>query len=165
MFELLFFIVLLSSAYLLGSSVEKRHYRNIETEEQQLQSIPHSNLKKIPATIKGTPHLVHSSVAISQDYFKSILASLANVFGGRITAYESLLDRARREAIIRLKKQAVALGANQIYNIRLETSNISGKSRASNIFSAEVLAYATAIVPLREEEANARSAHNQSEKL
>ena len=43
--------------------------------------------------------LVAGSVVISEDYFKRIVSSLQSLFGGRLRSYESLVDRARREAV------------------------------------------------------------------
>jgi hypothetical protein len=56
--------------------------------------------------------------------------------------YETLLDRARREAVLRLKESCP--GAVQIINLRIETSSIS-KGSKNQIGCVEVLAYATAI--------------------
>ena len=87
-------------------------------------------------------HLVQGNVVISVDYFKRMLAGLRNFFGGTVQSYETLLDRARREAILRLKESCPQ--ADQIINLRLETSSIykGGKNR---IGSVEILAYGTAI--------------------
>ena len=89
--------------------------------------------------------LVTGSVVISVDYFKRLLALLRSIVGGRITAYETLLDRARREAILRMKEEAAKHNAHIIYNIRLETASIS-KNAAGNIGSVEVFSYGTAII-------------------
>ena len=43
---------------------------------------------------------------VSVDYFKRFLAGLRMIFGGRVSSYESLLDRARREALLRMRLQA-----------------------------------------------------------
>jgi uncharacterized protein YbjQ (UPF0145 family) len=94
--------------------------------------------------------LVAGSVVISVDYFKRFLAGLRNIFGGRVRSYESLLDRARREAILRMKAEAKALGADMVFNIKMETASIS-KGRRNAIGAVEVLAYGTACVPLRRE--------------
>jgi uncharacterized protein YbjQ (UPF0145 family) len=47
---------------------------------------------------------VSGSVVVSVDYFKRFLAGLRTLVGGRVTSYETLLDRARREAILRCKE-------------------------------------------------------------
>jgi len=80
--------------------------------------------------------------SISVDYFKRILTSLRNFFGGNMRSYETLVDRARREAILRLKESCP--DAQQIINLRLETSSIY-KGQGNQIGSVEVLAYGTAI--------------------
>jgi len=57
--------------------------------------------------------------------------------------YDSLLSRARREAIIRMMREADALGADAIYNVRVEFSAIGAQPQA--IGGAELLAYGTAV--------------------
>ena len=86
--------------------------------------------------------LVLGSVVISVDYFKRILAALRNIFGGPVQSYETLVDRARREAVLRMKESCI--NADQIINLRIETSSIS-KGGRNTIGSVEVLAYGTAI--------------------
>tara|TARA_B100001105_G_C22118560_1_gene326510 strand:+ start:295 stop:525 length:231 start_codon:yes stop_codon:yes gene_type:complete len=70
---------------------------------------------------------------------------LRNIFGGRVGAYESLLDRARREAVLRMQDEACQLGAETIYNVKYETSRI-GENAAKGLGSVEVLAYGTALI-------------------
>jgi uncharacterized protein YbjQ (UPF0145 family) len=94
-----------------------------------------------PEGIKNS-RLVNGSVVISIDYFKKFVASLMNFFGGRVSTYETLIDRARREAILRMKEDAG--DASEIINVRIETSSIS-KNASDNIGAVEVLAYGTAI--------------------
>jgi uncharacterized protein YbjQ (UPF0145 family) len=90
--------------------------------------------------------LVQGSAVISIDYFKRLLAVLRNIFGGRVKAYESLVDRARREATLRLKEQALARGADMVINLRLETSAIGNSAnRKKQVGSVEAIAYGTAI--------------------
>ena len=86
--------------------------------------------------------LVTGNAVISVDYFKRVAAGLRKLFGGNLTTYETLVDRARREAILRLKESCQ--GATQIINLRIETSSIS-QGKSNQIGSVEVLAYATAI--------------------
>ena len=69
---------------------------------------------------------------------------MRSIVGGRVSSYESLIDRARREAILRMKEQAATLDANYVFNVKMETSSIS-KGRRNSIGSVEVLAYGTAI--------------------
>ena len=88
-------------------------------------------------------YLVQGSAVISIDYFKRLLAGLRNLVGGRISAYESLLDRARREALLRMKESAP--DASMIINVRLENAAIGMSAQQGNLGSVEVLAYGTAV--------------------
>ena len=87
-------------------------------------------------------HLVNGSMVVSVDYFKRILAMLRIFFGGNVQSYETLIDRARREAVLRMKESCP--GADQVINLRLETSSIT-KGKGKQIGSVEVLAYGTAV--------------------
>ena len=87
--------------------------------------------------------MVYGSAVISIDYFKRILAALRNIFGGTITAYETLLDRARREAVLRMKEMAG--DATMIVNVRIETATIGRKAHKRSVGCLEAIAYGTAI--------------------
>ncbi len=141
---LVIFLVLLGLGFVFGKMAENRHYRSIHTREQALVGIPAISSKKPIGNDSPIHHteLVHGHVVISIDYFKQMLAGLRNFFGGTVQAYETLLDRARREAILRMKESCPT--ADQILNLRIETSSIS-KGGGDRIGSVEVLAYGTAI--------------------
>ena len=143
MFEIILFLSLLVLGYIFGSIAEKRHFASIKEREEQMVGLPTIMLKRAlnPDDISKY-ELVNGSVVLSVDYFKKFIASLVNLFGGSITSYETLLDRARREAILRMKEDAH--GASEIINIRIETSSIS-KNAQQNVGAIEVLAYGTAI--------------------
>ena len=66
--------------------------------------------------------LVQGQAVIATDYLKSFLATLRNIFGGEVKSYESLLQRARREAILRMMAEARRRGYNAVCNIRLTMS-------------------------------------------
>lgn len=145
MYELLFILILLIVAYFTGTHLEKKHYISIIEREKQLNRLPAIASRLTP---KGDfeQQLVLGSVTISVDYFKRFLAALHNFFGGRVTSYESLLDRARREAIIRMKQSASELNADLVMNVKYETASIY-KGAGNAIGSIEVLAYGTAMIP------------------
>jgi uncharacterized protein YbjQ (UPF0145 family) len=144
--DLIVFLTLLALGYGFGRYAEKRHYKSILERENDLNRIPAIVLRFPPPSTKPQrTELVMGSVVISNDYFKRIAASLRNLIGGRVKSYESLLDRARREAVLRMKEQADAMGANMVFNIKMETASIS-KGRKNKVGSVEVLAYGTAII-------------------
>ena len=80
-------------------------------------------------------------MVLSHDYFKYIIAQIQNLFGGRLTTYETVVDRARREAVVRLKLEAEKMGANQIMGLRLSTTEMGMEGGM-----VEVFAYGTAIM-------------------
>jgi uncharacterized protein YbjQ (UPF0145 family) len=148
MYDLIIFVTLLALGYGFGRYAETRHYRSIIQREKALNRLPAIALRMPPVVSAAQKtQLVMGNVVISVDYFKRFLSGLRNLVGGRMMSYESLLDRARREAVLRMKEQADALGAKMVFNIKLETSSIS-RGRRNGIGSVEVLAYGTAIIPV-----------------
>jgi len=147
--QLIFFIALLGLGFGIGRYQEKRHYKSIRKREKSLSALPAIAAKVVdPYSFANTAetHLVMGNVVISVDYFKRFVAGLRNLVGGRVRSYETLIDRARREAVLRMKEEARRLGANLVFNVKFETSSIS-KGRKQTIGSVEVLAYGTAFVP------------------
>ncbi len=144
--ELIVFICLIALGFIAGTITEKRHYRSIEAREHQFLSLPAVTIKHFDHPEKKVEQvaLVSGSAVISVDYFKRMLAGLRNLFGGRVKSYETLLDRARREAVLRMKREA--LFSDMILNIRIETSAIGqSANRKKNIGSIEAFAYGTAV--------------------
>ena len=146
MYQLIFFLVLLVLAYFIGTYIEKKHYASIIEREKKLNKLPAIAIKTPPTDGNFEQQLVLGSVTISVDYFKRFLATLHNFFGGRVTSYETLLDRARREALLRMKEAAAELNATLVLNIKYETASIY-KGSGGAIGSVEMLAYGTAMIP------------------
>ncbi|MDJ0698242.1 MAG: YbjQ family protein [Woeseiaceae bacterium] len=69
---------------------------------------------------------------------RDIMAGLKNIVGGELAGYTELLQDSREEATQRMIKQAEAMGANAIVNVRFATSSISQGA-------AELFAYGTAV--------------------
>jgi uncharacterized protein YbjQ (UPF0145 family) len=143
------FLVLLAVGFIAGRASEKRHFRELASLEASLRDILVFNERRPPADVRfASGALVIGSVVIAEDYFKRIAAGLRGLVGGRVGVYESLLDRGRREAIVRMKEEARKLGATMIFNVRLETSSLSeDQSGRAPMFSAEFIAYGTALTP------------------
>ena len=149
MIDLIIFLTLLLAGYLFGQYYERKHYKSIIQREKETLHVPLLTMKTVPDGLdKCDVALVTGSVVVSVDYFKRFLAGLRAMIGGRLKSYESLLDRARREAILRMKEQAIGTGAIVVTNVRIETASIS-KGKGKTIGSIEVLAYGTAIAPCK----------------
>jgi len=151
MTDLIVFLVLLALGYSFGQYFERRHYRSIRKREAELKDLLLIQTKIIPPAYFSNyeTFLVNGSVVISVDYFKRFVAGLRNLVGGRVTPYETLLDRARREAILRMKEEAQASGADAILNVKYEMCSIY-KGRRNKIGSVEALAYGTAFISMKE---------------
>ena len=144
--DLIFLLILLALGYSVGSWLEKRHYKDIKKRERQTLHVPIVTFgakQEIPTANEAALFL--GSVVVSADYFKMFASALRNLVGGRVVAYESVLDRGRREAILRMKEQAIAWGATQVVNVRLETSNIGNQSGGNGLAAIEITAYGTGI--------------------
>lgn len=143
--DVLILLVLLLIAFVVGNYLEKKHYASILQREAELRHIIVVASRFPPQEFYGQ-HLVLGSVVVSSDYFRRLLAWFRQIFGGDIRSYETLLDRARREAILRMKEEAAAQGAEIVFNLKLETSSLSTTDRNSSgvLGTVEVLAYGTA---------------------
>jgi len=137
------FIILLLIGWYFGRRSEKRHYKSIVERELQFNALPAIASRYPPEDTAHAQMLVTGSTVVSSDYFKSVLAGMINIFGGEVKPFETLVDRARREAVLRMKKEASAAGATMVFNIKLETSRIA----AGSMGAIEVLAYGTALIP------------------
>lgn len=144
-FEAGLFVLLLVFGFLFGRLAEKRHLKSIVAREIASNALPAVASRWPPKDRVYAQHLVSGSVVVGSDYFKSFMAGLINIFGGRVTPFESLLDRARREAALRMKAEAAALHAGYVFNVKYETTRIATGGRAA---AMEVLAYGTAMIPL-----------------
>lgn len=142
MTDVIVFIVLLVLGYGFGQLSERRHYNSIHRREAELQSVVAVATRHPPTDSPYNQKLVVGSVVVASDYFKSFVASLVNIFGGRVRTYEPLLDRGRREALLRVKAQAKSANASLVFNIKYETSRIGGR-----VTTIEVLAYGSALIP------------------
>ena len=145
--ELGIFLVLLVVGLVFGRASERRHFRDIERRETLLRDVLVFGERGPPPDREfREAALVVGTVVIAEDYFKRIAASLKSLVGGRLTAYESLMDRGRREAVLRMKQEARGLGADMVFNVRFETASMADGGGPQAMFSAEFIAYGTALI-------------------
>lgn len=140
-FLVVFGVLLL--ALVVGGSIERQHFRDLERRE-------HASRHRIALADKhyddprpvARVSLAMSSVVVSTDHFKQFLASWRFLFGGEIKSYATLIERARREALQRMKESAP--NADLFLNVRFGTVTISQNAQNS-LGTVEVFAYGTAI--------------------
>ena len=138
-FKLAITLILFAIGWAFGRTIEHKHLKELEEKEKALAYI-RIDTHKFQTTVQQG-QLISSNVVLSHDYFKYIIAQIQNVFGGRLTTYETVVDRARREAVVRLKLEAEKMGANQIMGLRLSTTEMGMEGGM-----VEVFAYGTAIM-------------------
>lgn len=142
--QLIFVAILVTLGYFFGQRAEKKHINSLLDRESSMNALPAMASRIPPKDARYEQTLVSGNVVVANDYFKTFVAGLRNLFGGKISTYESLLDRARREALLRMKESAQELGAEFVFNVKYETSSISGQSK-KKIPIIEVHAYGTAL--------------------
>jgi uncharacterized protein YbjQ (UPF0145 family) len=143
--DLIVFAVLLLVGYIAGRIAEKAHYASIHKREKLFERVTVFSSRFPPAVSQPfEASLVCGSVVVSQDYFKAVAAGLYSILGGRVRSYESLLDRARRESVLRMKYAAMRKGASMIVNVKFQTSQVPG----GGVGAVELIAYGTALRPV-----------------
>lgn len=143
-FQAALVVGLLITGYLFGRLAEKRHYKKIVQREAETGHLPVVASRYPPKDKPYHQVLVSGNVVIASDYFKGFLAGLINIFGGRVTPFESMLDRARRESVLRMKTKADRLNAAYVFNIKFDTTRIA----TGRLAAMEVVAYGTAMIPV-----------------
>jgi len=140
-------LILIVVAYFVGSLLEKRHYQSIRAREEEYFGFPVVTFDTMPEDWRvSSSNLVDGSVVVSLDYFKRIIAGLRAIVGGRIRTYEPLLDRARREAVLRMIESARRQGFDAVFNVRLDTSRLANaRGNGEGTAGVEMLAYGTAV--------------------
>lgn len=78
-------------------------------------------------------------VVRSRSLLGNMAATVQVLFGGNITVYTTLCERARQDAFELLLKHAAMLGANALLGVRYDANDV-----ATGV--TEVLAYGTAVV-------------------
>lgn len=134
-------IVLFMIGWYFGTHAERRHLATLAEDEQKYRHISLSSERFYEPSGVSELMLVVGSVVIAQDYFKTVVAGVLSIFGKNLTVYESLLDRARREAVVRAKSQAAAYDFDALYGLRFEMTEVEG--------GIEMLAYAVAVRSMR----------------
>lgn len=80
-------------------------------------TIPGYRIKKVFGVVTGlTPR--------TRGFLGKFVAGFESMFGGEVTAFTSELEKARVEAIRRVRDKARSLGANAIVGLDMESSDI-----------------------------------------
>jgi uncharacterized protein YbjQ (UPF0145 family) len=125
----------------LAAWFERRHLRSLSAREAPLQHISVNTCKNTARCEPEASTLLIGSVVMAHDYFRTLIITFKSLVGGNIQPYERLVQRGRREALIRLKEEADLLGLDKLVNVRFITSSISGRF----LHALEMVAYGTGV--------------------
>ena len=138
------FLILLG--WIAGRTAERRHLRSLHRREQELADMMISNVKTFTgdADAQKGATMVLGEAVIATDYLKSFLAKIRKILGGELKSYESLMQRARREAMLRMLYRARELGYDAVCNVRLDPSDIGGATQRRGAVLVAICATGTA---------------------
>jgi uncharacterized protein YbjQ (UPF0145 family) len=89
--------------------------------------------------VTRTAGLVHGSTVRARHLGKDLTARLKNLAGGEIEEYSDMMERAHKQAMVRMVRNAESLGANAVLDVRVSTAYVTGSV-------VEVLVYGNAVV-------------------
>lgn len=147
LFDVILFAAGLLVGLMFGSLNEQRHLRSLVSRESTGADVMLVNLRQVtdPETVRDAQMIV-GQVVIATDYWKTFITSLRRLVGGELGAARRLMDRARREATLRLIEEARMLGADEIWNVRYESTMISQmRDSKAGAMQVEILAWGTAV--------------------
>ena len=98
------------------------------------------NTETIPGkTVVAVKGLVQGNTVRAKNIGRDIAAGFKNMVGGELKGYTELLQETRDEALERMQREAEAIGANAVLNVRMATSSVTAGA-------AEVFAYGSAVL-------------------
>lgn len=141
---LAFSIGLIVIGRVVGAWIESKHFASIAEREAKFRNQPALTIKQSESLYPvRSAALASGSVVVSIDHFKRFISAFRMLVGGEVRSYSTLIDRARREAVLRMKESQP--NADAYLNTRLETATISSTQGDEGMGTIEVLAYGTAV--------------------
>jgi uncharacterized protein YbjQ (UPF0145 family) len=89
--------------------------------------------------VLGTKGIVRGLVVRSNNIVGSFFAGLQTIFGGNISLYASMCEKAREDAYRLMLQHAAEMGANAVIGVHYDATEVMGGV-------TEVLAYGTAVI-------------------
>lgn len=141
-------LLLFLLGWIIGGQRERAHLRDLARREALHAGVLRTDLRAYgPADASGGALLVTAEVVIAADYCKVFIAGLRNLLGGNLRAYETLMERARREAVLRLIEQARGKQFDALCCVRIESSNVGKGVMPMVAVLASATAYRSAVPP------------------
>ena len=145
--QLLVIALLLALSFVSGKAIEHFHYQDLAKRERRQRRLPAITTSHVPAGWRVEDMmLLTGSVVISLDYWKRFAAGLRQLFGGNVRSFETLFERARREALLRLKEAAAAKGCDALIGVRLATAELASQgANGKGTAGVELIAVGTGL--------------------
>ena len=138
-------LLLLSVTWLTQHMIVRSRRKYLAEQEAHFRErIPMTNLKRFPEGNCSSSSLVTGAAVIASNYFVTFLSAFKHLFGGELKGYTGMCSDARRLALVRMLQDAERLGANEVCNVRFETSTISTEDNRRKTGGVELIAYGTA---------------------
>ena len=145
-----FLLITLGCFYALSYMIESAHTEDMEKREQYYHDkVKLTNSRAIPkGTVAKEVFLCRGSVVIGANFYRRFVARLKQIIGGHLRILEGIIERAYREATLRMISDAYSKGAAMIINVRYETTCVGRTDRRGNNTSSmmEVFVYGTAVI-------------------
>lgn len=141
LFNLLQAVVIGATGWLVAALAERRHVAAMTARERDLAEVHITASKSFPPAERDHTMMLVGSVVITHDYWRTLVIFIRTLLGGNIQPYERLVQRGRREALIRLKEEAHLRGMDRVVNVRFLGNRIS----AGPLKAVEMVAFGTGI--------------------
>lgn len=124
------FLFFIGLGFFFGRLAEAQHWSSLTKRLETMQDVTVTNLKTFPGATAGPrpPIMVTGEAVIASDYLKTFLSGLRRLFGGELKSFQTLMVRARQEALLRMMEKAKSGGYNAICNVRFTSSDIGGNT-------------------------------------
>lgn len=112
-------LIVFLAAMITGTLIERNHLKSLARREEALSGkILIHNRKRLTISDPKRYEMVYGEVVIGADRFKTWLAKWRNLVGGKMGSLSPVVDRARREALLRAAESAHGKGYTELANIR-----------------------------------------------
>ena len=134
------------TAMIAGIYIESKHLKELEIREKAIRSglVTHNRRKPIIEAPRKM-EVVAGEVVIGADRFKTWLARWRQLVGGTMKSLAPVVERARREALLRAQEKAVSKGYRELANVRYCFANLKMGDQKQKDLLILVVAYGTAV--------------------
>lgn len=137
---ILFFVPMIT-----GQIIERKHLKELTEREAKIRNKVIVHNRKSPImTRPARMTLVAGEVCIGADRFKTWLAGFRQLVGGKMKSLSPVVERARREALLRALETAAEQGYTEVGNIRYSTANLKWNAHNQKELLISVMVYGTA---------------------